>query len=158
MSQSKKPGSESREFLQIVVDAAGRGLLLVDRQGGIMLANNLARELLNTREGVQVNEAVPADFDKMAACDPEEAIVRTVNLNDGWRIARVPPRINPGTARRMRTGRAKATAGTQFLLTGLPAHRLTGFPAHRRASCSQHADGPSSRRIPRGNPGRGLSA
>jgi len=93
MSQSKKPGSESREFLQIVVDAAGRGLLLVDRQGGIMLANNLARELLNTREGVQVNEAVPALWSLMipVVCGEKARTEAPLHLNGQELLAQVNP-------------------------------------------------------------------
>jgi PAS domain S-box-containing protein len=51
---------ETLEFLQTVVDAAGRGLLLVDRDGRVVLVNTLARNLLGVEEGVWIREVAPA--------------------------------------------------------------------------------------------------
>ncbi len=46
MLNSSKLPRETLDFLQRIVDAAGRGLLLVDRDGRIALANGQARSLL----------------------------------------------------------------------------------------------------------------
>lgn len=60
MSESRTLPLENTEFLQSVVDAAGRGLVLIDCDGRIILANKLARDLLDIWKNPLVSEALPA--------------------------------------------------------------------------------------------------
>ncbi len=60
MLNSHKLPQETLDFLQTVIDAAGRGLLLIDRDGRIALANSLARDLLHVQEDGPIRTTVPA--------------------------------------------------------------------------------------------------
>jgi len=50
---------ETHKFLHKVFDAAGRGLLLVDRQGEAVMVNRLACKWLDIKEGVLIGDALP---------------------------------------------------------------------------------------------------
>ena len=60
MLKTDNLSQETMVFLQTVIDAAGRGLLLFDLDGQIVLANNLARDWLAVDEGVVMKLALPA--------------------------------------------------------------------------------------------------
>ena len=99
MLSSDKLPRETLEFLQTVVDAAGRGLLLLDRDGRIVLANSLARDLLAVTEGVQVREAIPALWSMISPVIGEEREKNEapLYLNGLEMLAQVNPLRQDGT-------------------------------------------------------------
>ena len=98
MSKPKNHTPDSLEFLQTVVNAAGRGLMLVDPRSRIMLVNNMARDLLDTDKGVQVSETIPALWALMVPVfqGEQDKTEAPLHLNGQELLAQVNPMYQEG--------------------------------------------------------------
>ena len=59
MDSTEAAAPPDRHYLEAVIEATGRGLLVVDRQGRVMLSNSLASDWLQVGEGTVLGEAQP---------------------------------------------------------------------------------------------------
>ncbi len=94
---STSPVQRAKPYHEITVDGETRRLDCagLDEDGEVVVA--LEAERINN----DVAEAVPADFDKMAACDPDEAIWVVLSRSDGARVVEAladPPDGEPRVA------------------------------------------------------------